>query len=121
VWAFVHLIANGDVASLILFGSLLVLVFVGMISIDGKRKKNLWPALGFFRRSDFDYTLPSHQGRPEYAGNRRIQSLAIGYDPTPLSRRDAFSPSLVRGFPVVLRTFMQTFIQRRTSINIGNS
>jgi uncharacterized membrane protein len=39
VWAFVHLIANGDVASLILFGSLLVLVFVGMISIDGKRKK----------------------------------------------------------------------------------
>jgi uncharacterized membrane protein len=39
VWAFVHLIANGDVASLVLFGSLLVLVFVGMISIDAKRKK----------------------------------------------------------------------------------
>jgi uncharacterized membrane protein len=39
VWAFVHLIANGDVASLILFGSLLALVFVGMISIDAKRKK----------------------------------------------------------------------------------
>ena len=39
VWAFVHLIANGDVASLMLFGSLLVLVFVGMISIDAKRKK----------------------------------------------------------------------------------
>ena len=40
VWAFVHLIANGDVASLVLFGSLLVVVFVGMISIDGKRKKS---------------------------------------------------------------------------------
>ena len=39
VWAFVHLIVNGDVASLVLFGSLLVLVFVGMISIDAKRKK----------------------------------------------------------------------------------
>lgn len=39
MWAFVHLIANGDVASLVLFGSLLVLVFVGMISIDAKRKK----------------------------------------------------------------------------------
>ena len=38
VWAFVHLIANGDVASLVLFGSLFVLVFVGMISIDAKRK-----------------------------------------------------------------------------------
>ena len=39
VWAFVHMIANGDVASLVLFGSLLVLVFAGMISIDAKRKK----------------------------------------------------------------------------------
>ena len=39
VWAFVHLIVNGDVASLVLFGSLLILVFVGMISIDVKRKK----------------------------------------------------------------------------------
>jgi uncharacterized membrane protein len=39
VWSFVHLIANGDLASLVLFGSLLVLVFVGMISIDAKRKK----------------------------------------------------------------------------------
>ena len=39
VWAFVHLIVNGDVASLVLFSSFLVLVFVGMISIDAKRKK----------------------------------------------------------------------------------
>ncbi|MDD5579730.1 MAG: NnrU family protein [Methylobacter sp.] len=39
VWAFVHLIANGDVASLVLFGSLLVLVLIGMISIDAKRRK----------------------------------------------------------------------------------
>ncbi|MFZ2170714.1 MAG: NnrU family protein [Methylococcaceae bacterium] len=39
VWAFVHMIANGDAASLVLFGSLLVLVFAGMISIDAKRKK----------------------------------------------------------------------------------
>jgi uncharacterized membrane protein len=39
VWALVHLIVNGDVASPVLFGSLLVLVFVGMTSIDAKRKK----------------------------------------------------------------------------------
>ena len=39
VWAFVHLIANGDVASLVLCVSLLVVAFVGMISIDAKRKK----------------------------------------------------------------------------------
>jgi uncharacterized membrane protein len=39
VWAFVYLIINGVIASLVLFGSLLCLVFVGMISIDAKRKK----------------------------------------------------------------------------------
>ncbi len=38
LWAFIHLVANGDVASLVLFGSLLVLVLVGMVSIDAKRK-----------------------------------------------------------------------------------
>ena len=40
VWAFVHLIVNGDVASLVMFGSLFVLVFLGMTSIDAKRKKS---------------------------------------------------------------------------------
>ncbi len=39
LWAFVHLVANGDVASVVLFGSLLVLVLAGMVSIDAKRKK----------------------------------------------------------------------------------
>jgi uncharacterized membrane protein len=39
VWALTHLIANGDMASLVLFGSLAVLVFIGMPSIDAKRKK----------------------------------------------------------------------------------
>jgi len=105
VWAFVHLIANGDVASLVLCVSLLVVAFVGMISIDAKRKKSLWPALGQLRCLDFDHTLPGHQGWSKYAGNHRIQSLAIGCGTSTVSRRDTFSPSLVRGFPVVLRTF----------------
>jgi uncharacterized membrane protein len=39
IWAFTHLVANGDAASLVLFGSLLVLVLGGMPSIDAKRKK----------------------------------------------------------------------------------
>jgi uncharacterized membrane protein len=38
-WALIHVIANGDVASLVLFGSLLVMVLMGMRSIDAKRKK----------------------------------------------------------------------------------
>jgi uncharacterized membrane protein len=39
LWALVHLIVNGDLASLILFGSLLVLAVVGPASIDAKRRR----------------------------------------------------------------------------------
>jgi uncharacterized membrane protein len=39
LWALVHLVSNGDAASLVLFGSLFVLVLAGMVSIDAKRKK----------------------------------------------------------------------------------
>ena len=39
LWALVHLIVNGDVASLILFGSLLVLAVGGPFSIDAKRRR----------------------------------------------------------------------------------
>lgn len=47
LWAATHLIANGDVASLALFGTLLVLAIGGMASIDGKRRRGFpqrWPA-----------------------------------------------------------------------------
>lgn len=40
LWALVHLIVNGDLASLILFGSLLVLALGGTLSIDAKRRRN---------------------------------------------------------------------------------
>lgn len=41
IWAVTHLLVNGDLASLILFGSLLILVLGGMASIDAKRRKSL--------------------------------------------------------------------------------
>lgn len=41
LWAVGHLIVNGDVASLILFGSMLVLALFGTASIDAKRKRAL--------------------------------------------------------------------------------
>jgi uncharacterized membrane protein len=40
LWALVHLIVNGDLASLILFGSLLVLAVGGTLSIDAKRRRD---------------------------------------------------------------------------------
>lgn len=39
LWALVHLIANGDAAALVLFGSLLLLCLVGTRSIDAKRRR----------------------------------------------------------------------------------
>lgn len=41
LWALVHLAMNGDVASLILFGSLLLLAVGGPPSIDAKRRRAL--------------------------------------------------------------------------------
>lgn len=40
LWALVHLIVNGDLASLILFGSLLLLALGGTLSIDAKRRRH---------------------------------------------------------------------------------
>jgi uncharacterized membrane protein len=39
LWALVHLIANGDAAALVLFGSLLLLPLAGTRSIDAKRRR----------------------------------------------------------------------------------
>src|ERR1700720_953811 len=41
LWVVVHLIANGDVASFIFFGALVVTALAGTVSIDGKRRRAL--------------------------------------------------------------------------------
>ena len=41
LWALTHLVVNGDLAGLILFGSLLVLCMAGAYSIDAKRRDKL--------------------------------------------------------------------------------
>ena len=51
LWALVHLVANGDVASLILFGSLLVLALGGTVAIDAKRRRRFGNAWARFAQS----------------------------------------------------------------------
>jgi len=41
IWALGHLLVNGDRASIVLFGTLLVLAVTGTSSIDAKRKRSL--------------------------------------------------------------------------------
>jgi uncharacterized membrane protein len=46
LWAATHLIINGDVASLLLFGTMLLLALGGTAAIDGKRRRKYpeqWP------------------------------------------------------------------------------
>ena len=44
LWALVHLIMNGDLASIILFGSLLLLALGGTVAIDAKRRRKFGDA-----------------------------------------------------------------------------
>ncbi|MBX3484006.1 NnrU family protein [Phenylobacterium sp.] len=48
IWAAGHLLVNGDRASLVLFGSMLVLAVYGTRSIDAKRRRALGPAWDAF-------------------------------------------------------------------------
>jgi uncharacterized membrane protein len=43
LWAIAHLLVNGQLAALLMFGSLLVSVLNGMVSIDRKRRRALMP------------------------------------------------------------------------------
>jgi uncharacterized membrane protein len=44
LWAFLHVVGNGDWASLLLFGALLVVAGAGTVSIDAKRRRVLGDA-----------------------------------------------------------------------------
>lgn len=44
LWALVHLVGNGDLASLILFGTFAIVCFAGALSIDAKRRRLLGSA-----------------------------------------------------------------------------
>ncbi|MBA3811826.1 MAG: NnrU family protein [Caulobacteraceae bacterium] len=48
IWAAGHLMVNGDVASLILFGSMFALALFGTVSIDAKRERALGDAWNAF-------------------------------------------------------------------------
>ncbi len=48
IWSAFHLSANGDAASVILFGTFLVLSVLGTFSIDAKRKRKLGPEWNSF-------------------------------------------------------------------------
>jgi len=68
LWAAVHLVVNGDAASLVLFGSLGLLALLGTASIDAKRARALGPAwAGFAAQTSNLPFLAIAQGRTQLA------------------------------------------------------
>jgi uncharacterized membrane protein len=64
LWALVHLVVNGDLASLVLFGGLLGLALIGPASIDRKRRRALGAAWdGFAGRTSNLPFLAIAEGR----------------------------------------------------------
>lgn len=57
VWAFLHLGANGDQASLIFFGTLAVLALAGTILIDHRRMRENAPGWGVFLQATSNLPL----------------------------------------------------------------
>ena len=51
LWALIHLIVNGDLASLILVGSLLLLALGGTVAIDAKRRRRFGSGWAQFART----------------------------------------------------------------------
>src|SRR3546814_6631011 len=46
LWALAHLAANGDLASILLFGALALLSYAGMAALDGKLRRRMAAAWG---------------------------------------------------------------------------
>lgn len=79
LWAGLHLLANGDAASLIFFGAFLVLALGGTVAIDGKkraRRPDAWRALAA-RTSNVPF-LALLQGRARFSRHRLALPTAIG-------------------------------------------
>lgn len=67
LWSITHMIVNGDVAALILFGSLTLLTAAGIVSMDAKRSRRLgeeWPE--FAARTSITPWLAILRGRNRF-------------------------------------------------------
>ncbi len=64
LWALVHLVGNGDAASLIFFATFAVVALAGTLSIDAKRSRALGPAWASFaaRTSIVPFAAPAVKG-----------------------------------------------------------
>jgi len=67
IWAAFHLVVNGNLASIVFFGTFLLLAFLGTFSIDAKRQRQPGAAWGtFFDKTSNVPFIAIAQGRTEF-------------------------------------------------------
>lgn len=83
LWAIVHVLANGDLASLIFFGTFAVLALVGGVLIDTTAPRHArWAGASF---SSGPRTSPSRRSSSAANGSCRPRSASRGWPPPSLS------------------------------------
>jgi uncharacterized membrane protein len=78
IWAFGHLLVDGDVASLIFFGTFLVLAISGTVSIDGKRQRALGATWQEFAQKTSNVPFGAIVGRRQSLDVQEIGLLRFG-------------------------------------------
>ncbi len=74
IWAGGHMVVDGDVASLIFFGTFLVLALLGTMSIDAKRQRVFGPVWQEFARKTSNLPFGAIAG-----GRQSLNVAEIGY------------------------------------------
>jgi uncharacterized membrane protein len=74
LWAIGHLLVNGDAASIVLFGAMLVLALFGTVSIDAKRRRRLGKTWDAFAAQTSNLPFAAIA-----AGRQRLSLAEIGW------------------------------------------
>jgi uncharacterized membrane protein len=119
LWALTHLILNGDVASLVFFGSLLIVAVGGPFSIDRKRKKAFWGCLESIRRPNLERTLYGNHRRAQRAANQGAGIVACGFVVDSLRLVSSLSPDSVRRLAMAGLRTKQHHGEARGSVQFG--
>jgi uncharacterized membrane protein len=95
LWALSHLAANGDAASVLLFGAIAVLALAGTLAIDAKKRQRWGAAWGDFAARTSNLPLAAVA-----AGRTRLDLAGIGW-PTPVIAAAAYA-GLILLHPLVI-------------------
>ena len=104
LWAVMHVVLNGDAASLLLFGTVLLLALIGPLLIDNKRRRRFGPSWERFAAATSNLPFAAiaagrNQFRPAEIGSWRIVLAVAVYAVALAGHRWMFGVSPVPDWP----------------------